>query len=158
MISLLFVACISGDQTFGAVNEVTGQDQGTAKLEYDPAVIIISDVEVDYLSSGTIMVTSIGDGALSIDKADISNSAEGAFYMDEESNEELSLLPEVSREFIVTVLMEEAIAHYGEMRIRSNDEEYRDLRIPLCAFPIGFEGETNCPIEEIEEAEDTAEE
>ena len=148
MLTFLLIACTQGDQSFGAVNEVTGQDQGTALLEYSPAEIIFTDVELDFLGSGTLTITSIGDGALSIDKVDITNSADGAFYMDEASTENLSLQPEISRDFVVTILMETAATHIGELRIRSNDEAHRDVRIPLCAFPAGYEGEQVCPEED----------
>ena len=157
MLTFLFIACVTGDQTFGAVNEVTGQDQGLAKLEYQPSEIIFTDVDVDFLSSGTLTISSVGDGALSIDKVDITNSADGAFYMDEASTEDLSLLPEISRDFIVTVLMETADVYLGELRVRSNDEDYRDLRIPLCAFPSGYEGDITCGAEEEVAEEDSGE-
>ena len=154
MLTFLFIACTQGDQTFGAVNEVSGQDQGTAKLEYSPSEIIFSDVELDFLSSGTITITSVGDGALTIDKVDITNSADGAFYMDEASTENLSLQPEISRDFVVTVLMETSAVHIGELRIRSNDEDHRDVRIPLCAFPLGYEEELLCSNESTEDTEE----
>ena len=150
MLTFFFIACTQGDQTFGAVNEVTGQNQGTAQLEYSPAEIIFSDVEVEFLSSGSLTIQSIGDGALAIDKVDITNSADGAFYMDEASTENLSLQPEITRDFVVTILMETAAVHIGELRIRSNDEDHRDVRIPLCAFPLGYEGELICAEESTE--------
>ena len=144
MLHLLFIACTQGEQTFGAVNETIGQDQGLAKLEYSPEYIIFSDVTLNILSSQKLTVRSVGDGALMIDKVDISNAANESFYMDESSTEDLSLLPDVTRDFDVTVTLKTNDAQYGELRIRSNDEDNRDVRVPLCAFPAGFEGNQAC--------------
>ena len=152
MLAWIFIACGQGDQTFGAVKEVSGQDQGTAMMTIDPLEILFQEVEVGILSSGSLVITSVGDGTLAIDSVDITNSVDGAFYMDTSSAEDLSLEAGISREIIATVTMQTAEAHIGEMRVRSNDEDNRDVRIPLCAFPVGYDGEIACPTDEAEDS------
>ena len=152
MLAWIVIACGQGDQTFGAVKEVSGQDQGTAMMTIEPLEILFEDVEVGILSSGSITITSVGDGALSIDSVDITNSVDGAFYMDSSSAEDLSLEPGITREIVATITMQTAEIHIGEMRVRSNDEDNRDVRIPMCAFPLGYDGEIACPSDEEEDS------
>ena len=152
MLAWIFIACGQGDQTFGAVKEVSGQDQGTAMMTIEPSEILFQNVKVGMTSGESLVITSVGDGTLAIDSVDITNSADGAFYLGVSSPEDLVLEPGVSSEIDATVTIQTAEVHIGEMRVRSNDEDNRDVRIPLCAFPEGYQGDIACPADEDEDS------
>ena len=152
MLAWIFIACGQGDQTFGAVKEVSGQDQGIAMMTIEPSEILFQEVEVGISTGEYLVITSVGDGALTIDSVDITNSVDGAFYLGTSSSEDLSLEPGISREIVATVTIQTDEVHIGEMRVRSNDEDNRDVRIPLCAFPKGYQGDIACPADEEEDS------
>lgn len=100
----------------------------------------------------------MGDNNLVIDKVDITNSANGIFYIDTSSTQDITLAPDSQpRDFVVIVLTPDEELYQGEVRVKSNDADILDLRIPICTFPVGYEGETSCSSGETSE-EDTAEE
>ena len=142
--------CNSADQSFSAKNNDIYGDGGYADLTYSPEEIVFSDMEVLVTYSTELTVESTGDSTLKIDKVDITNSADGVFYIDTSNTEDVNLSPGVAREFIVIAQFQEEGVYYGEARIRSNVASASDIRIPLCAFPAGYEGELTCtePVQE----------
>ena len=139
-----FFACNTGDLGFSSTNDDIVMQQGDALMEWSPQEIIISDMEVGVTYSGIITITSVGENTLQIDKVDVTDSANGIFYMDTSITEDLSLSAGVSREVILIAQIEEANTYVGEVRIRSNYIHDTDVRIPVCAFPMGYEGELIC--------------
>ncbi len=144
LIASLF-ACNSADQSFSAKDQDIYADDGYADLTYAPQELVFADMEPLITYSLSLTVESTGDATLLIDKVDITNSAEGIFYIDTSSTEDVNLTPEVSREFIVIAqAQEEGATYFGEARIRSNVASASDIRIPLCGFPLGYEGSLTC--------------
>lgn len=144
LITFLF-ACNSADQSFSAKDQNIYADDGYADLTYAPQELVFADMEPLITYSLSLTVESTGEATLQIDKVDITNSAEGIFYIDTSSTEDVNLTPEVSREFIVIAqAQEEGATYFGEARIRSNVSSASDIRIPLCGFPAGYEGELTC--------------
>ena len=144
LITSLF-ACNSADQSFSAKDQNIYADDGYADLAYAPQEIVFTDMEPLITYSLSLTVESTGDATLLIDKVDITNSAEGIFYIDTSATEDVNLTPEVSREFIVIAqAQEEGATYFGEARIRSNVASASDIRIPLCGFPVGYEGALTC--------------
>jgi hypothetical protein len=148
-------ACNSADQSFSAQNQDIYADGGYADFTLTPEEVVFTEVESGITYSLGFTVESTGDSTLQIDKVDITNSAEGVFYIDTSATEDVNLDPGVAREFIVIAQAAEAGVYIGEARIRSNVASASDLRVPLCTFPVGYEGELTCTA--IDEADDTAE-
>ena len=125
-------------------NEASSEQENTEDL---PGVLDVSHTQMNFevedfatTINDTLTVSSIGESPLEINRIDITNSGEGIFYIEETEYVNLSLDPEASIDVLVIVsgLQEEPReAIWGELRIRSNDEETSDLRIPLCAYPTG---------------------
>lgn len=113
-------------------------------MEYSPTELTITDVEPEITNSGVITVTSVGENALVIDKVDITDSADGIFYIDTSSTKDITLAAGSSRDFVVIVVTPDDAIYQGEARIKSNDADNLDLRIPICTFPSGYEGEKSC--------------
>ena len=144
LIASLF-ACNSADQSFSAKDQNIYADDGYADLTYAPQELVFADMEPLITYSLSLTVESTGDATLLIDKVDITNSAEGIFYIDTSATEDVNLTPEVSREFIVIAqAQEEGATYFGEARIRSNVASAADIRIPLCGFPVGYDGALTC--------------
>lgn len=143
---LLFslLGCHTADLGFSATDDDIVMQQGEALMEWSPSTIVISDMEVGITYSGIITITSVGENTLQIDKVDVTDSANGVFYMDTSATEDLSLASGVPREIILIAQIEEANTYTGEVRIRSNFINDTDVRIPVCAFPLGYEGELLC--------------
>ncbi len=150
------LACNTADQGFSAQSQDIYADGGYAELTVSPGEVVFSEMEDGITYSTGFTVESIGETTLQIDKVDITNSAEGVFYVDTSATEDVNLDPGVSREFIVIAQATTADVYVGEARIRSNDAANRDLRVPLCAFPMGYEGELTCSedTEEVDTASD----
>ncbi len=147
MLSLFIVsqiACNSADQGFSAQATDIYTDNGYASFEVTPQVIIFTEMEDGITYSSGFTVESTGDAMLQIDKVDITNSAEGVFYIDTSTTEDVNLDPGVSREFFVIAQAVTAGVYVGEARIKSNDSSNRDMRIPICAYPLGYEGALTC--------------
>ncbi len=138
------IACNTADQGFSAQSQDIYADGGYAELTVAPNEVVFSEMEDGITYSMGFTVESVGETTLQIDKVDITNSAEGVFYIDTSATEDVNLDPGVSREFIVIAQATTAGIYVGEARIRSNDSGNRDLRVPLCAFPLGYEGELTC--------------
>ena len=148
LVSLLItslIACNSADQSFSAKDQNIYAEDGYADLTYSPQEIVFADMEPLITYSLSFTVESTGDATLQIDKVDITDSSNGIFYVDTSATEDVNLSPGVTREFIVIAQsQEEGASYYGEARIRSNVSSSSDIRIPLCGFPIGYEGALTC--------------
>jgi hypothetical protein len=99
------------------------------------------------ISSGQdFLGTNIGDNNLSLYTLDIADSGGGAFFVQEEND--LVLAAGNERTFIVVATLYEEVTAVGQLRVKSNDADARDLRIPLCAFPMGYKGDTSCSLDD----------
>ena len=125
-------------------NENSSEENNTDDL---PGVLEVNSSQMEFeiedfetTINDTLIVSSIGENTLEISRIDITNSGEGIFYTEETLYTDLSLEPETSVEVLVIVSglqSNPTEAIWGELRVRSNDEETPDLRIPLCAYPTG---------------------
>lgn len=153
-IALLLTACSPTNQTFSKTNDTVYGADGFAEITWSPNEIVFTEMEPMITYSQEFLVTSTGDSALMIDKVDITNSAEGVFYVDTSETQDVNLAPEVERAFIVIAQATETGVYLGEARIKSNDAVNRDVRIPLCGFPVGYDGTTTC--DSLMDLDDTA--
>ena len=141
-LALLLIGCDANSDL--KYNETSAEQENSNAL---PGALNVSHSQMDFeiedfatTINDTLNVSSIGENALEISRIDITNSGNGIFYIEETEYVNLSLAPETSIDVLVIVsgLEEEPTAAiWGELRIRSNDEETSDLRIPLCAYPTG---------------------
>lgn len=141
MIFPLMLAC-GGEQQFSNNNVAGVGEQGVAELAYTPAEMVFTELnwEDGVSQSANLTITNNGDGNLSLSIVDISDSGGGAFYTAEETN--LVLQPDSERDFTIVATLSEFAAAEGELRVKSNDADYLDLRIPLYATPAGWTGDT----------------
>ena len=139
-----FIACDTADQSFSAQSQDIYADGGFAGLSWSPNELVFEELTEGITYSLEINIVSTGENTLKIDKVDITNSSEGVFYIDTSATEDVYLDPEVDRNFIVIAQTQTSGVFLGEARIRSNDAENRDVRIPLCGFPVDYEGELSC--------------
>ena len=137
-------ACSPTNQTFSKTGDTVYGGDGFSEIAWSPAELVFTEMDLGFTYSMEITVSSNGESALLIDKADITNSADGVFYINTAETEDVTLSPGTERSFIVIAQATENGVYLGEARIKSNDSVNRDVRIPLCSFPIGYEGETTC--------------
>ena len=143
MLFILGFGCASQNSTFSTKGDDNSTlDQGVGKLQWDPAYLLITDVQNGVAKSGTITITSIGENTLRIDSIGLSNAGDGVFYA--EDKEDLSLAPDQTTNIEVVASFDSTGFAEGEIRVRSNDADNRDLRIPVCAVSEGFTEEYSC--------------
>ncbi len=140
----LVFACKTADQGFTTQTQDIYGDGGFASLSWGPDELVFEEITEGITYSLEINIQSTGDNTLKIDKVDITDSADGVFYVDTSATEDIYLDPGVDRDFIVIAQTTTAGVFLGEVRIKSNDSENRDVRIPLCGFPVEYEGERTC--------------
>ncbi|MEL6343437.1 MAG: hypothetical protein AAFV53_09900 [Myxococcota bacterium] len=156
----LLVAC-GGEQNFTTGNDGNTNDLGETKMAYSPDVLLITDIDVDSGVSRSVPIElrNVGTNDLRVDRFTISNSG-GVFLVVLQQEYEDSLIsPEDSEEFLVTAQPTTELAGggvYGELRISTNDPEFRDLRVPLCAYPLGWKDATPCSADLLDQQADTA--
>lgn len=153
---LFFLVACGGENNFNTGTDQGSEEQGVAQMVYSDDYIVFTDVLWDPkfpISSGkTFTVSNVGTNNLTISTLDIADSGGGVFFTEEQ--DDLILAPEVSKEITVVATLTEFAPGYGELRIKSNFGEERDLRIPLCAFPEGYTDDMSCGVPE---ASDTGE-
>ena len=117
-------ACSSGEQGFGNTSQNSNTDQGNGSMEISPSKLVIEGVnwEDGVAGSGTLTVTSTGDGTLRLYDVALSNTGDGALYM-VPVDEDINLATGVSREFVINATLTEFEKVEGSLRIQSNDGE-----------------------------------
>lgn len=141
LLGLALTACDGGETGFTNTPDDATGDQGNGVAEIIPTEIHLEDLdwEQGISQSAQIKVTNAGDANLKIYSYGLSDSADGVLYAEEESNLELS--PGADREFTVVATLEEFAQAVGEVRIRTSDSDAIDVRIPVTASPLGWEGD-----------------
>lgn len=142
------LGCSGGESNFSNNNEQGTAEQGTGILAYSHETMLFTDLDWKQgISVGDdFLVSNAGDNNLEIYTLDIANSGGGAFFVQEEDN--LILAPGNERSFTVVATLYENEPAFGELRVKTNDADARDLRIPLCAYPVDYSGETSCVAED----------
>ena len=135
---LALVAC-AGDTEFSSTPDDTIPEDGVAELEISDAEITISEVNYSeqISKSAVFTISNSGDNNLQLYLVGLADSGDGAIYIEEETS--LSLMPGISREFTVVATLTEFISAEGSLRIKSNDSDYLDHRLPVYVFPAGWE-------------------
>lgn len=145
LLPLLLVAC-GGETNFSKSTEEGSNEQGVGEMSVSTTVMVFTDVLWDPktpVSSGqTFLITNIGDNNLAISTLDIADSGGGVFFTEEQ--DDLIIAPEGEKEITVVATLTAFEPGYGELRIKSNDGNNRDLRLPLCAFPKDYVGDMAC--------------
>lgn len=140
---ILCTGCASQNSTFSTKGDDNSTlDQGVGQIQWEPAYLLITDVQNGVAKSGTITLTSIGDNTLRIDSIGLSNAGDGVFYAEEK--DDLSLAPDQTTSIEVVAGFDATGFAEGEIRVRSNDADNRDLRIPVCAVSEEFTAEYSC--------------
>ena len=144
-LNLALVACSQGEQGFGTTDEPTNEDEGTAAMEIDPAVVVIDEVAYEgdppVSKAGSFTIRSVGDGTLRLYDVDLANTAGGVLYM-EPYDDTLNLAAGVEREFTVVATLNANEAVTGKIRVQSNDGEQQLVEIPVEVYPIGWVADT----------------
>lgn len=123
-------------------NEASSEENNS---DNSPGILDVSAEQLEFevenfetTINETLTVSSIGENPLTIDRIDITNSGDGLFYMEEQLDIVLDVDTSLDVLVIASGLQEELTEpRWGELRIRSNDQDNSDLRIPLCAYPTG---------------------
>ena len=143
LFALLLMACSGQSSTFSSKGDDNSTlDQGVGQLTWSPEVLLIADVQLGIAQAGTLTITSSGDNTLRIDSISLSNAGDGVFYVEDRSD--LNLAPEQETTVDVVANFDNIGFAEGELRIRSNDADNRDLRIPVCAVTEGYPDPYSC--------------
>jgi hypothetical protein len=153
MMTLLAALGCNGETNFTNNIDDVNAEQGVADMQYSHEYMIFTDLDWENgISSGQgFFITNVGDNNLSITTLDISDSGGGAFFV--QDVEDLVLGAGLEREFTVVATLADAEPAVGELRVKSNWSGDRDLRIPLCAFPIGYKGDTSCAVPDTDDSD-----
>jgi len=138
LIHLVFVGCTSGDQQFSESDVDGTNQQGTTKMFLEPTELSFTDLnwEEGVSASMDFTVTNVGAANLELTVIDIADSGDDVFYMVEQTN--IIVIPKDSRTFTVAATLNEYIQATGTLRIKANDIDYLDYRMPLTATPIDW--------------------
>ncbi|MCK6505235.1 hypothetical protein L6R53_17855 [Myxococcota bacterium] len=135
LIALALVACAKGDTSFSA-----GQGDGTTQIgnggmEVYPAEgLVWEGLVTGFPCSEYLRIESVGLEELNIASVDVTVSGDGVFTLPS-THEGISVAPGDFYELSVQATLSTMEAVTGELRIKSNDEENGDLRLPLTANP-----------------------
>jgi hypothetical protein len=135
LLASALIAC-GGDTGFSGTPDENTTVEGNGKMEITPATLDFPDLEIGIASSQPLKVKSVGDNTLKLYTVDLSDSGGGVFYLEEESS--ISLAPGTEREFTIVATASEEGLFVGEMRIKTNDTDYLDLRVPATAWTPGY--------------------
>jgi hypothetical protein len=146
-VAALGAAC-SGEQGFSHSEKDNDNEQGVGVLEVSPTELLFTDLDWEQAisQSQVVKITNVGENNLALYDVGIVDSGaaelgdEGVFYMGDFS--EARLAPGVSAEYDVVATLSEYVVAHGEARIRCNDADAADFRIPLTAVPLGWKGDT----------------
>ena len=132
-------ACTGAETEFSQRADNTVPESGVASLELSVDELIIDEINYAELISKSInfTVTNVGDNTLQLYMVGLADSGDGVFYIEEETD--LALSPGISREFSVVATLSEFVSAEGSVRIKSNDSAYLDHRLPVYAYPAGWE-------------------
>lgn len=132
-------ACTGTETEFSQRADNTVPESGVASLELSADELIIDEINYAEFISKSInfSVTNVGDKTLQLYLVGLADSGDGVFYIEEETD--LALSPGISREFSVVATLSEFVSAEGSVRIKSNDSEYLDHRLPVYAYPAGWE-------------------
>lgn len=148
-LTLALTACGGGETNFSNSQQDNQNQVGTGMLEVIPAAGVVWEGLVPgYPCTEYVRIDSVGIENLNIDRVDIVDSGDGVFSLpDTHSN--ITIAPGDSYELTVQASLSSLTLVTGELRIKSNDEETVDLRLPLTANPAadwdtGDTGEPPC--------------
>jgi len=133
----LLAAC-SSETGFGNNNPGDINQEGNAKADFTPTVeegVEFADLTLGVTRSEILQITSSGENNLVVYEIRIKDSADGAFYTDDE--EDVTLAPGIAREFPMTAtLLAEGYVE-GSVRIKTNDPDALSVEVPLRAWTTG---------------------
>ena len=140
MVLVPMVHACGGETEFSSTPDNTIPETGVAELALSVDEIVIEEVnyEAQISKSATFSISNEGDNTLQLYFVGLADSGDGVFYIEEETD--LSLMPGISRDFTIVATLPDFVAAEGTVRIRSNDSEYIDHRLPVSAYPVGWEG------------------
>ena len=140
---LLLVYGCAGETEFSSTPDNSVPETGVAELELSVEEILIEDVnyEEQISKSASFTISNVGENTLQLYFVGLADSGDGAFYIEEETD--LSLMSGISRDFVVVATLPDFVSAEGTIRIRSNDGDYLDHRLPVSAFPRGWEGDVS---------------
>ena len=142
-IAALLVACQGDKVAVEAAEEDTAAPAGEpGRLAWSPGVLQFTELEPGVTGSAEAIIENTGTGALLVELLAIGDSASGTFYMQE--SEDVELLPGESMDALVTATLAGEGYQHGALRIRSDDPEGGDVRVPLCAYSAGNAEEAAC--------------
>ena len=137
------MACTGQNNTFSSKGDDNSTlDQGVGQLTLSPEILIITDIQAGIAQAGQLTLSSTGDNTLRIDSISLSNAGGGVFYVEERSNLNLSPGQETTVD-VVANFVGSGFAE-GEVRVRSNDADNRDLRIPVCGVTADYTEQYSC--------------
>lgn len=135
ILGLALAACSKGDTSFSAGNGDGTTQVGNGGLEVTPSAGIVWEGLVPgFPCSEYLRIDSVGLEELNIDQVDITVSGDGVFTLPS-SHEGVSVPPGDFYELAVQATLSTLAPATGELRIKSNDEDNADLRLPLTANP-----------------------
>ena len=132
-------ACTGAETEFSQRADNTVPESGVASLELSVDELVIDEINYEELISKSInfSVTNVGDNTLQLYLVGLADSGDGVFYIEEETD--LVLSPGISREFSVVATLSEFVSAEGSVRVKSNDSAYLDHRLPVFAYPTGWQ-------------------
>ena len=144
-----------GEQNFSQNDDDGEGEQGVADLSLSAEYLVFTEVNYEQVVSKSqpLTVTNIGDNELKVSTIDIADSGGGVFYVFEEHD--VIIAPGASEDFEIVATMTQNTPAVGSLRLETNDAEYLNHRLPLCAFPAGWAGSVECAADTGEDTGDT---
>lgn len=101
-----------------------------------------TEVPLGYSNSQSLVVGSIGEGALLVYEIKLVTNPQAAFYFDEVEDIQLEPGQEATYSIVVNLDAGWDLATYAEgtLRVKTNDVECVSVMVPLLAYPEGYTG------------------
>ena len=135
MLLMAAMACTPTSTGLGTVSKVSEGVEGDPLLVWTPTELIIQDCPLNEARSGSVEISNTGTAALSIYAIELIGD-DDIFYF--EKREDLEFATGVSDSYAVAATLTTNEPAEAQLRVTSNDQENRDLRITVHAWPVGY--------------------
>jgi hypothetical protein len=131
------IACADSESSFHIDPPQVTQISGEISISFDMTQVLFEDLALGTITSTTLTATSTGDINATIYGGSLLLNPNNTFYIQEESMEDIILIPGDSVPLTITASMDDAGIAEGMIRFSTNATEQALIDIDLLAWTEG---------------------